>query len=256
MIIANILPSPSSCSSWNGTKSFDSLFHNYTNLNGTTKYVIDNDSDYYSLLHNGSLNSSFDFPVLWTYPQFTSGKRFYHGVMSVGQSVEYDRLNTKLSTNATVNIVAVGGSVTCGRTLNRWYPDSPRWDLNSTWPKYLEINLRHHYACHSSSCNPARITVHNLCISGAGVNVWVDKVLEWRQIKSHILNVADVVIIEAALNDAALIWGFQNDIPGFSRSRFGPSRDVKKEGKVLGRSTPHNIHSHDHILPHSMSTPY
>ena len=227
MATTHILSTSSSCS-WNGKKSFDALFQNYTNLNATTKYVINNDNDYYSLLQDGSLNSSFDFPVLWTHSKFTSGKRFNQGVMSMGQSLEYDRLKTKLSTNATVQIVAVGGSVTCAQTIGRWYPDSPRWNLNNTWPKYLETYLRQHHACHSSSYNPSRIVVHNLCISGAGSNVWVDKVMEWRQIKSHVLNVADLVIVEAALNDVTSIWGFQN------YSRFGSSRDLKNGGMILG----------------------
>jgi len=225
---------PSSCF-WHGKKSFDALFHNYTNLNGTTKYAINNENDYYNLLQNGSLKSTSDFPVLWTYSKFTSGKRFYQGVMSMGQSNEYRRLQTKLSTNAAVNIVAVGGSVTCGQTRGKWYPDSPGLNLNNTWAKYLETYLRqyHDHACHSSSSyhQSSRIKVHNLCLEGAGSNVWVDKVLEWRQKKTHIINIADLVIVEAALNDVTSILGVQN------YSRFGSSRDIKNGGMMLGMLT-------------------
>ena len=141
-------------------------------------------------------------------------------------------LLNKLKTGKCLNIVALGGSITCGVNLqNHIRPDGAHGKKDA-WPAQLELWLNKHIPCHTNNTildnknnkiNKSKHIVINEGQSACGTNIWVDMIRE--ELNSHTDNNnnnnnngyanndytlssllksirnADVVLMETATND-------------------------------------------------------
>jgi hypothetical protein len=183
---------------WNFTTDFDGSMTSYYDLFfshiGSVQYVLNDPADEV-MLTNGSLTSTFDDPVLWMYRDYVTESAYRRSILNIGEGGQYARLKAKLASKEDpVTIVTLGGSISCAVTYGKWHPDSPRGDLKNAWPAFLEIFLKR-------QGNSPHINIHNLCLSGSGTNVFVDRILEWREDRTHVIHRADLVIVETVAND-------------------------------------------------------
>lgn len=137
---------------------------------------------------------------------FTTSQAFHQIILSLptplhnesSVPITFTKLKTRIHSHEIVNIIIIGGSLTCGSCLpnayNVYHPDCPEY-MTGAYPELLAILLR-------QESKNSRIIMQNLCERGVGTNVWINRLLEWRQNQSHPVMYADLIIVETAVNDA------------------------------------------------------
>lgn len=211
----NVFVEPNQYISSDAENSFEEHMIHYV---GAFNYIIDESDE--SFLQNGTYHSTYDDPCIFMCKRYMSVEAYRSSVLSFGQHKSFSNIDTILEHNEPFTMVVLGGSVSCAKRSphSRWHPDSTDEYLPNAWPTQLEGMLRKK---HKSS----NITMTNLCMGAVGSNIWVDKMLEWRNDPYHIIFDADLIFVETAVNDE-----------GLDTNRYGLQGDpIKQETEMLIR---------------------
>lgn len=164
---------------------------------GPFNYIID-ESNGEMALKNGTLDSTYDSPNIWMYRKYLSKEIYRNSVLSFGKEKYLAKMKTHLTNKVSdsFTMITLGGSISCAHHGNKgkWRPDNTGNLLSNAWPSLLEVMFKNKF-------NESNIKMHNLCIRGVGTNVWVDKLMEWKSDTKHIIQSADLVFVETAIND-------------------------------------------------------
>lgn len=117
------------------------------------------------------------------------------GQLSIGN------IASKLLNRNCLRIVVLGGSVTCGVSLNKTHPDRPNGKTDA-WPAHLQAYLNSAMPCILDGVSSH--IVQNLAMSGKSTDHWVDATSLALREKDELgiaLRSADIVIVETAVND-------------------------------------------------------
>ena len=123
---------------------------------------------------------------------------FYNkSILNLGQL----SLNTtlKLNKGECLNILNIGGSVSCGMSLNDNHYDHPH-GKNGAYSFFLEKQLNTLWPCmrnHEHSLHK----VTNWCVGGRTTISWVDEMVGSRMGEPEILNDVDIILAETSVND-------------------------------------------------------
>lgn len=95
-----------------------------------------------------------------------------------------------------LNIIALGGSITCGCSLDAGRAGC---DRTGAWPQQLQNRLNSKYPCQSGH------RVFNFCKGGVGSDTWADQISLWRHENSSqeaiAVSSAHLILIDSAVND-------------------------------------------------------
>ena len=122
---------------------------------------------------------------------------YLRSFVNFGDSSGFASALEKVQGTQCLRITALGGSVTCGKSLSP-HDDAPR-GVQDAWPAVLASLLNDHYPCHGSGV--AEHKVSNLCQGGRSSDVWVDLLLASDPQLRVRLAESDLVIVETAVND-------------------------------------------------------
>mmetsp|Transcript_60265 Transcript_60265/g.171310 ORF Transcript_60265/g.171310 Transcript_60265/m.171310 type:complete len:517 (+) Transcript_60265:41-1591(+) len=177
-------------------------FHSTPKLRGHTSWTGNRSS-------NGTncWNASIwgDTPYKLTWPMC----RRSHSNRGGGLGSRMERLGLSLRRGQCITVLTIGGSVTAGRCLTcpgSYLPNAE----GDAWPAQLETWLNRALPC----AGPGRHKVHSIGVSAVGSDYWTDQILEWKQDTDHILNHADLVVVEAAINDMEVYHDIRADVAG------------------------------------------
>ena len=101
-----------------------------------------------------------------------------------------------------LQIMAIGGSVTCGHCLDRNSTQLP--SERTAWPSALANLLNNELPCHNSSGMLSNHVVTNVCAGGWSTALWLERIsasLRSNEDLHAALTTADVIIVETAVND-------------------------------------------------------
>jgi hypothetical protein len=143
-------------------------------------------------------------PILSIPQDYASLSAFTQSIQYMGNGSSFYNVAHKLAASECLHIVVLGGSTTCCSSLNNNHPGKCRdggQGSKDAWPSALEALFNAHSPTCKPSSNVAKHTVINLCQQAVGTNVWVDLVSNWKASKDHPIYLADIIIVETALND-------------------------------------------------------
>ena len=111
---------------------------------------------------------------------------------NIGSRKNRARVIDKLRSGECVHIVVVGGSITCGVSLNK----RELVGKDNAWPANLHKWMDKHLPCLNGTH-----TITNLCVSGAASNRWVDMLRAPNQQQKSLFDQADLFLLDTAVND-------------------------------------------------------
>ena len=113
-------------------------------------------------------------------------------LLNAGQGLV--KVSTKLVKRLCINILVLGGSVSCGSQAGGYL---------YSWPHRLVERLNIERPCVNASGDSARHQLWNHCRGGVGSDFWVGKLQEMRfgGGESQVLNETDLVLLDTAIND-------------------------------------------------------
>jgi len=168
----------------------------------------DNYADFSPIKKNNSINAKIVGTLRST--KILSKSLLNTGNHFLGNSYEF-----KLKNSLCLNIVVIGGSVTCGMTYKSSHPDRPNGKQDA-WPASLGNILNANLECKSENGNNAnnQHQIHNLCVGAVATDYWVDKVSNSMHSQNSenalmfsYIKTADIIIVETSINDVAeLVW--------------------------------------------------
>ena len=122
---------------------------------------------------------------------------FNRSILNFGQL----SLNTTLKMNRgeCLNILNIGGSVSCGMSLNANHYDNPH-GKNGAYSTFLEKYLNTMWPCMRDHKN-SKHKVTNWCVGGRPTVSWVDEVVGSRMNEPHVLFNADIILVDTSVND-------------------------------------------------------
>ena len=184
-----------------------------------------------SYLPSANISGNATAGKLFTYPLSSiRSKSFNDAVVSTTAEYEgYKKLLGKLKSGNVrehaVNILVLSNSMGCGSCVINAGESRENCPVRykGAWPAYLQQYLNSNL----SYSNP-NVFVHNYCGSGLGSSYFVDSFMQWKQSPTHVLHIADLIIVETALTDA--------NFPG-ETYRYGRAGDtaISQEFEVLIR---------------------
>ena len=106
----------------------------------------------------------------------------------------------KLSNGECLNILNIGGSISCGGyTPSLKHHDSAH-GINGAYPIILEKYLNTMWPCMRNN-QQGRHKVNNWCVGGRPTMSWVDEVVGARAGEPQVLLNADIILVETSVND-------------------------------------------------------
>lgn len=118
---------------------------------------------------------------------------------------------SKLKQGKCLNILAIGGSVTCGKSEDKTFEDRPHGIPDSYHHALLNYMNELWPACHaeredSLDSQTAELSNHTLtvlCEGGVAQDYWIDRIMILNNKKSEIVRGADIILVETSVNEVA-----------------------------------------------------